>query len=182
MKLIVTDLEATCCDKDSIPRSESEIIEIGSVLTELVNGEWIIQDEFETFIKPVMHPELTEFCTELTSITQTMVDESPLFNEAYGNFEDWVKSCGDVKFASWGGYDARQFGRSCDLNGLTFMFDKKDCLNLKELFSLGRPNMKKRGVGLTKALAAEGLSFEGNLHRGIDDARNIQRLLKFCVK
>jgi inhibitor of KinA sporulation pathway (predicted exonuclease) len=64
---LVLDLEATCCDRGTIKRHEMEIIEIGAVM---VGAKTLtIRDEFQTFIKPVRHPVLTEFCKSLTSIT-----------------------------------------------------------------------------------------------------------------
>ena len=33
-----------------------------------------VVDEFASFVRPVRHPQLTAFCTELTSITQAQVD------------------------------------------------------------------------------------------------------------
>lgn len=52
-------------------------------------------------------------------------------------------------------------------------------LNLKRLFSETRNLRKKLGVG--QALRAVGLEFEGTAHRGIDDARNIARLLPYAL-
>ena len=33
-----------------------------------------VVDIFQTYVKPTIDPELTEFCTELTGITQEQVD------------------------------------------------------------------------------------------------------------
>ena len=57
-----------------------EIIEIGAVM---VDRETLsIVDEFQTFIKPIRHPILTDFCKQLTSITQSQVDTAPTFPAA----------------------------------------------------------------------------------------------------
>jgi 3'-5' exoribonuclease 1 len=66
--ILVVDLEATCCDLQSIPRHQMETIEIGAVMVNTASLE--IVDEFQTFIKPLRHPILTEFCLQLTSITR----------------------------------------------------------------------------------------------------------------
>lgn len=182
MKLLVTDLEATCSNNDSIPREESEIIEIGSVIMELQGKEWIEIAEFQTFIKPVIHAKLTDYCTNLTKITQKMVDEAPLFEDAYQSFKEFATTNQVTHFASWGGYDARQFIRSLKTYNEMFMFNKNECLNLKELYAQNKPLKKKRGIGLGRALRNEGLEFVGTPHRGIDDAKNIARLLNICIK
>jgi len=72
---LVVDLEATCCDQDSIPQGENEIIEIGAVMVDADTLEPV--DEFMTFVKSVHHPTLSSYCTELTSITQKEVDGAP---------------------------------------------------------------------------------------------------------
>ena len=50
-------------------------------------------------------------------------------------------------------------------------------LNLKRLFTERQSLAKKPGLG--KALRLAGLDFDGTPHRGIDDARNIARLLPY---
>jgi len=65
---LIVDLEATCCNDASFPKDEMEIIEIGAVMTLAETLENI--SEFQTFIRPVRHPQLTAFCKELTSISQ----------------------------------------------------------------------------------------------------------------
>ena len=72
---IVLDLEATCCDDDSIPREETEIIEIGAVLVDAATLTPGL--EFQTFVKPLRHRVLTPFCTKLTTITQADVQRWP---------------------------------------------------------------------------------------------------------
>ena len=52
-------------------------------------------------------------------------------------------------------------------------------LNLKAEFS-SRKSTRKR-FGMAAALRAVGLPLAGTHHRGIDDARNIARLLPHCV-
>ena len=70
---LVVDLEATCCDRGNIRKEEMEIIEIGAVM---VHSESLsIVDEFQSFVKPIRHPILTEFCKSLTSIFQAQVDQ-----------------------------------------------------------------------------------------------------------
>ena len=73
MNHLVVDLEATCCNRNSFPRTEMEIIEIGAVMTD---SQFEVIDEFQSFIKPVRHPELTDFCKELTTISQQEVDSA----------------------------------------------------------------------------------------------------------
>ncbi len=84
---LIVDLEATCCDQGTIPSTEMEIIEIGAVM--LNRNTWAIDSEFQQFIKPVRHPQLTAFCTELTTIRQQDVEQAPQFPEAIAQFKSW---------------------------------------------------------------------------------------------
>ncbi|MEN9576703.1 MAG: hypothetical protein RL514_4558 [Verrucomicrobiota bacterium] len=52
-----------------------EIIEIGAVAVRAEDG--VPLAEFQSFVRPVRHPRLTPFCTQLTSIQQTDVDGAP---------------------------------------------------------------------------------------------------------
>ena len=49
-------------------------------------------DEFQSFVRPVVKPKLTEFCTTLTGITQSQVDKAPVFAEVLGRVEEWKLS------------------------------------------------------------------------------------------
>lgn len=171
---LILDLEATCCDRRSIPRARTEIIEIGAVL---VDPESLaVTEEFQTFVRPVLFPELTPFCTQLTSITQEQVANAPPFRQAIRLLGRFVGQKHPV-FGSWGDYDRNQLNREAKRNrcGLPLASDH---LNVKQAFA-DREGHKKRGLG--GALQRAGLSFEGTAHRGIDDARNIARLLPFVL-
>lgn len=176
-KYLIVDLEATCCDKNSIPRKEFEIIEIGAVIVESVG--LTILDEFSIFVKPVIHPDLTSFCTELTSIQQTDVDSAVEFPHALSEFEKWFKSFGDSLFCSWGDYDRIQFEQDCKLHQIKNPMGD-DHVNIKKEFSLVQGSKKQ--YGLARALKMVGLEFSGTHHRGIDDARNMVGLMPYILR
>ncbi len=169
---LVIDLEATC-DRRGMPREETEIIEIGAVLCDPVTLEPI--DEFQTFIQPVVHTELSAFCTELTSITQADVDGSPFFPEAIAALERWMP--GPVLFGSWGAYDRNQFERDRARHKVKLPFGKGH-LNLKQAFA---DRAHSKPVGMAGALRRCRIPLDGTHHRGVDDARNIAKLLPFCL-
>jgi inhibitor of KinA sporulation pathway (predicted exonuclease) len=169
---LVIDLEATCDDGGRVPRAESEIIEIGGVL---VDGETLeFVEEFQTFVRPVVHPELTAFCTELTTITQADVDGAPTFPEVAPALQKFGEG---ALFCSWGAYDRNQLAMDAQRHGVPMPLPNGHA-NLKEVFAktLGGKKQGNRG-----ALARVGLTATGTHHRGIDDARNIARLLPFML-
>ena len=178
---LVIDVESTCDNKGTVPRGESEIIEIGACLVD--SSDHAMVDEVCTFIKPVRHTTLTTFCKELTSIQQSDVDEAPSFPEAIASLKEFI---GDrnVLFCSWGDYDRRKFLEDAKFHGNIELPYGKNHYNLKQSFfdkhqdSLGL----RRPVGMDEALHLKELELEGTHHRGIDDARNTCQLLPHLFK
>jgi inhibitor of KinA sporulation pathway (predicted exonuclease) len=171
MTFLIIDFEATCCDKGSVARNEMEIIEVGAVALD-GNGPGI-QSEFQSFIKPVRNPKLTEFCTSLTSIRQNMVDEADEFPTVIDRFSNWIAMFDNPIFCSWGNYDKSQLKQDCNYHQVIYPFGDEH-INIKQRFS---ENMgHKKGLALGRAIKTVGLHFSGTAHRGIDDARNMAML------
>jgi inhibitor of KinA sporulation pathway (predicted exonuclease) len=173
---LVVDLEATCCANNEFPRHEMEIIEIGAVLLDSENKT---VSTFQTFVKPTVHPLLTDFCKELTTITQDQVDTAPSFNIAMTSFLNWVHEYVIVfyDFYSWGDFDKNIISRQA--KQLNYKNPKLDVLlsnhfNLKQIFA-DRNGVKPMGV--SSALKFKGLKFENQQHRAIYDAINIAKLI-----
>jgi inhibitor of KinA sporulation pathway (predicted exonuclease) len=170
---LVVDLEATCDDRGRIPREETEIIEIGAVL---VDGETLVPvGELQTFVRPVVHPRLTDFCTRLTTIGQDEVDRAPLFPEAAARLAEFGE--GGALFCSWGAYDRNQLERDASRHRIAPPLGP-DHWNLKQAFAAATGC---RPCGTAEALRRAGLPPRGTAHRGIDDARNIARLLPWVL-
>lgn len=181
--LCVVDLEATCWPERKAPgpggrgwiEPRTEVIEIGAALVELPGLS--ARGEFDSFVRPQLNPALTDFCKTLTSIRQEEVDAAPPFPAALETFAAWLAGFGGkdaVLFGSWGRYDKKQLKLDCELHGLAFPFDDEH-LNLKEHVA-ARLGRKPKGVG--GMLASLGMKFEGTPHRGIDDVRNIVRIVR----
>jgi len=173
---LVVDFEATCSDDDSISREEMEVIEVGAVMVDGQSLEPL--SEFQSFVRPVRHVTLTPFCIELTSITQADVDAAPSFIDVVERWSAWAAAYAECVFSSWGSYDHNQMLQDCRFHGITMPFVIEP-INLKAEFST-RLNRRRR-MGMAEALSRAGLTLEGTHHRGIDDARNIARLLPFIV-
>ena len=171
--IFIVDVEATCWeDRGHYTVDQTEIIEIGCVLA---TPDGKVLDEFCTFVRPVMDPILSDFCTQLTSINQGDVDKAPSFREAMNLFDFWIAGRQGV-WGSWGNYDYRAFASMEQrfLSDATFL--SMQHVNLKKAWkkTTGHPR-----TGLRSALAFHNLEFLGTHHRGIDDARNMARLLPF---
>lgn len=167
MNYIIVDLEATCWENKAA--GKNEIIEIGAVK---VNSDREIVGEFQTFVKPIKNPTLSEFCKDLTSIRQEEVDNAPHFFEALKLFQDWIGT-GAFFLCSWGFYDQKQFQEDCNLHQL----DKDWLTNHISLkHQHAKITKQRRALGMRNALKQEKITLTGTHHRGIDDARNITKI------
>lgn len=174
MTYVIVDLEATCCDAGTIPRAETKIIEIGAVACE--KGSFRGLDEYQSFVRPLLHPVLTPFCRRLTCISQTDVDAADPARDVIPRFGEWFWKFTEPLFCSWGGYDRNQLQRDCHRIGISNPLPREHT-NIKLGFS------EKQGIakllGMRKALRRAGLELRGTHHRAIDDVRNMARLLPF---
>ncbi len=171
-RVLVIDVECTCWEELPPRRQTSEIIEIGLCVVDLQLLRRL--ERRSIMVKPMMS-ELSDFCTQLTGITNDMVVDAPPLEEAVRILRDQYRA-GDRLFASWGDYDRKQFQRNCALYNLKYPFGPTH-LNVKNLFSsaLGL----NQELGIDEACQRLGMTMEGDHHRGVDDAWNIARL--FCV-
>src|SRR5690554_4338728 len=80
-------------------------------------------------------------------------------------------------WCSWGNYDRHHIQAESEAHGIAPRFLSCPHLNLKRIWR--RSTGQKKKTGLASALAFHNLAFEGRPHRGVDDARNIVRLLPF---
>lgn len=177
---LVIDLEATTDDGvddgRAVPRDEMETIEIGAVLVRA--NTLAVEAEFQTFVRPVRHPLLTPFCTELTGITQEMLADAPVFPEAMAALrEAMLVGRWGVVWGSWGLFDQTQLRRDCAFHGVEYPMPEH--MNLKNVFSAAQGRRKR--YGMSKALRLCGLGLDGAHHRALDDAKNIARLLPWIV-
>ncbi len=169
MKYIIVDLEATCwAQKDH--NHKNEIIEIGAVC---INEERQTESRFSEFVRPILNPRLSEFCTGLTTITQKDIDAADTFGQVVARFKSWIDLEEDYVLCSWGFYDRSQFASDCQLHHLDTKWLEHH-ISLKHQYAgirkLGRP------VGMGQALRLENLKLTGTHHRGIDDAVNIAKI------
>ena len=171
---LVIDFEATCCDKATIPREQMEIIEFGVVMVDAHSLQVI--DQFQSFVRPIRNPELTAFCTQLTSIGQQDVNSAPSFIEVVASFKTWLNQYHGFVFCSWGDYDLKQLWQDCAFHKVPYPISAAH-INVKRLLTERQRLRKKPGLG--EAIRLAGLEFTGTHHRGIDDAHNIARLLPY---
>ena len=127
-------------------------------------------------MRPVLAPQLSEFCIQLTTIIQQDVDVAAPFPEVLAAFHRWAEQFAPYKLASWGEYDRRQIASDCELHKIVNPFASSLHVNVKGLFAEAYQLRRQEGLG--QAIRRLGLTRKGIAHRGIDDARNIVRILQ----
>ncbi|MCC7246197.1 MAG: exonuclease domain-containing protein [Saprospiraceae bacterium] len=174
MNYIIFDLEATCWENQP-PGYVQEIIEIGAFK---VNAFGEVRGKFNRFIRPTVHPVLSPFCRQLTSIEQTDVNRAKYFPEVIEEFWNWGRiEEEDYLLCSWGNFDRRMFVQDSRLHRMDHLWAERH-INLKEQYT--KMKRLRSGIGLKKAVEKEGILFTGIHHRGISDAENLTKIfLKF---
>ncbi len=175
-QLLVIDIESTCWKDHPPSGQQNEIIEIGITPVNLIN----LLPEKSSCI--MVRPEIStvsEFCTSLTSLTQQDVENGILFSAACDQLRTFGSS--SRTWGSWGDYDRKQFERQCRQEHFHARYPFGPThLNIKNLFAL-HMGLKKE-VGMDKALEILGIELEGTHHRGMDDSRNIAKIVCHLLK
>lgn len=172
MNYIIYDLEATCWENHP-PEMVQEIIEIGALK---INSYGEVESAFNDFVRPVLHPNLTEFCRNLTTIDQITINRASTFPDVVEDFQDWagVFDGEDCLFCSWGSFDKRMLIQDSILHDLETDWIEPFHLNIrKEYHDLRRWKTYK---GLKKVVEYEGFEFTGTYHRAISDAENLAKI------
>ena len=157
-----------------------EIIEFPVVAIDVAtNG---VVGEFHSFVRPTRNPVLSSFCRDLTGITQEQVDAAPPLREVLAAFAEWFALTFPqgtrAVLVTDGSHDVKEFVCRCSVfhDRIAFPALFFRWIDVKEAFSA----YFQCGYGNISAMLDHlGLGpFEGRLHRGIDDARNIGRIVR----
>ncbi|PLW46155.1 hypothetical protein PCANC_07848 [Puccinia coronata f. sp. avenae] len=212
------DFESTCINADDptlnnpcqLTREQltwlypNEIIEWPVILlqwriSESGNWELYEADRYRHFVRPVWRPILSQFCMDLTGISQDQVDGAMTLDQVLKDFdENFVKPHklftpeNRTIWVTDGPWDFRDhfvkstFLARIDLNCLPrYLRSPIALIDLRYLLKAFIPHVCRfpipASLSLFNAMAAFGLEFEGQQHSGIDDAHNVGRLLSEMV-
>lgn len=178
--ILVLDLESSCWKKDQdrysqqniCPKGQqSEIIEIGVTVIDVVSLTPTVKEGI--LVKPTVST-ISEFCTELTTLTQELLDKEGItFVEACKILVEKYDSK-NALFVSYGRYDQRMFESQCKSFNVEYPFGPEHW-NVKAMFAAAY-NLKKE-VGMAKALNIAKIPLEGTHHRGVFDSWNIAKIV-----
>jgi inhibitor of KinA sporulation pathway (predicted exonuclease) len=168
--ILVIDLEATCWEDKNKTRQDGEIIEIG--IAEVDVKELKITNSDSIIVKPT-HSEISEYCTNLTTLTPEFVEKNGIsFKDACNILTNKYKSKQKPWF-SYGAYDRHQFAKQCALEHIPNPVADAH-LNVKNIFGV---MLGVKEMGMARALDYLNIPLSGTHHRGIDDAINIAKIL-----
>jgi len=167
--VVIMDLELTCSEPP-LPRQDMEIIEIGIEVVDSKTLDTI--SHISTVVKPIKNPILTDYCKDLTHISQEEVDNSL-------NLVDAVKLLflldlpqpDEFVWCSWGN-DPIWLQKELERAGSDIIFDKR-FINLKLI-----DNTKDKRRGLKKALEANNIEQTQPAHRAWADAMSTANLAR----
>ena len=141
---------------------------------------------FHTYVQPVIHPKLNSIATEITGITQEMVDGQPILQEVFTMLDSWMQKEGLLEkgvnfcFVTCGDWDLKLgLTINCDYLKISYPDYLKKWVNIKTYF---QSTIGKKGYSMKTMLRDLGLSLDGHHHSGIDDSKNIAKILRELIK
>ncbi|KAM4050578.1 3'-5' exoribonuclease 1 [Anomaloglossus baeobatrachus] len=176
--ICVIDFEATCEDGNP-PDYIHEIIEFPIALINTKTLE--IEDTFQQYVKPEINLQLSEFCVNLTGITQDVVDQADTFPAVLHSAVDWMKEKDlgtKFKYAilTDGSWDMSKFlNMQCHISGIKYPRFAKKWINIRKCYGNFYKVLRNR-TKLTTMLEKLGMKYNGRLHSGLDDSKNIARI------
>lgn len=174
--VIALDFEATC-DEPHGPEPQ-EIIEFPMVVIDWNKGE--VVETFHRYVKPVYHPQLSDFCKKLTGITQEQVDGAAEFKDVFQEATKFLDKYEfkRVMFVTYGNWDLdTMLTKQCRTSGLSLgMFETQNFVNVNKFVREHLMKSEDR-VYIPNVMEYLGIPFEGKLHSGIDDTNNIAKIM-----
>ena len=191
----VLDFECTC--QENTWSYLHEVIEFPVVLVDTSTKQ--IVDSFHRYVRPTENATLTAFCKGLTGIDQELVDDAEPIDTVLHELDEWLRSK-DLVTGGGATHDFTRFAFATDGWDLDHFLDV-ECrrkglykpgayldrwVDLEKIFkekraSIDAKNGRKkprssRRANLLAMLRHHKLQFEGRLHCGADDARNLARV------
>ena len=177
----VLDFEATCLRNELIV--PQEIIEFPCL--KLSTETFEVESTFHRYVRPLVRPNLSHFCTELTGITQEMVEHESDFSEVFADFKKWVSEetngtkdsftaviCGDWDLKT-------MLPNQCQLSEVQIPEYFDQWINIKKSYHVAKKTFPRSLEAMIKGL---NLVFQGRQHSGIDDSTNIARIVRILAE
>lgn len=163
-------------DRDwSGPNEYREIYDIGAV--HVTDKRFDITDTYRQLVTLEIVPELPQYSTDLTGITQAELDQGGVpFSNMISAFAKFV---GDLHMYAWG-IDNVHLSENCQLKNVTNPFSEDRFHNLRAIF-------KNYGVPADDYMSSTINEYFGQpnkrtSHQGLGDALNVVEALRLLAK
>ncbi|KAI4529637.1 hypothetical protein MG293_020315 [Ovis ammon polii] len=176
--ICIIDFEATC-EEGNPPEFIHEIIEFPVVLLNTHTLE--IEDTFQQYVRPEINTQLSDFCINLTGITQDQVDKADTFPQVLKKVIDWMKlkelgTKYKYSILTDGSWDMSKFlNIQCQLSRLKYPPFAKKWINIRKSYG-NFYKVPRSQTKLTIMLEKLGMDYDGRPHSGLDDSKNIARI------
>lgn len=153
----------------SVSPTTGRIMEIGAVKFSKQDG---IIETWHHLFNPEC--EIPPFISQLTHITQSMVQDEPLISEELPSFLKFIEDT--ILVAHNAQFDLNFLVSECEKAGLPLPHNK--AIDTLQYSRFTYPTMERHKLGFL----AEALNIDpGNAHRADDDARVCMELFKYCA-
>jgi inhibitor of KinA sporulation pathway (predicted exonuclease) len=172
---IIFDTEYTAWEgsmerKWGLDWEEKEIIQIGAIRVHYENNAFLEHSSLMVYVRPEINPELSEYITKLTGISQTDIDTKglslPSGLEAFSSFS----LQGQLPIYSWGG-DEAVIKQNCELRNIPYPLDIHRFYDIRVLFKNHNHNISELCSG--EVANYFGYTVEGQIHNALHDCRSI---------
>ncbi len=172
---VIIDFECTCWEDRS--HAANEIIEFPAIV---MNSRTLqVEYEFHRYVQPTENPILSDFCIELTGISQNDVDNADTLDIVLDYFDEFLTSNNIIKFTMCtdGPWDFQTFLYPETKRKYIHYPDwAHTWIDIRRRFQ--RSYGLEKWQNVDRMLTILGMVFQGRPHSGIDDARNIARITK----
>lgn len=182
------DFEMTCdgkivddrfIDDHRMPFTKREIISVGFIICD---DKYNIKNRYESVVRPLINPELTEYCIRLTGLHQSQVNAGKKCNKAFGDVLELCNRYSVDKIFSYGTADKQVI----TINAKGYKKINESVGNIyavkSKLVDVEKTIVKAIGAkgtpGLQKVVARLGIKKKGQIHDAMDDAMYLYKICK----
>jgi inhibitor of KinA sporulation pathway (predicted exonuclease) len=180
MKYIcVLDFESTC---DGSKGFDNEIIEFPSILLKWNGTNYEKISQFQQFCKPLVNHTVSDFCHNLTGISQHQVNNGNNFIDVLNDHYNWINTHtnDDVVFLTCGYWDLGiMMPKECKKWNIIPPKIYLNVINIKDEFK--KFYSVSESYGMAWMLENLKMDLIGKHHSGIDDCNNITRILQRMI-
>lgn len=179
--LCFMDFEYTTSGSKKVDFKEDkiELLSVGAVFVDSETKEEI--EHFYEIVKPKKNSILSEYCSELTRITQEEVDSARCMKDVVDDFVKVTNKYENIDFFIWGNFDYIALKKSIKITGYKGNF-KKIVTTLRNIQPRVSKSIKyKQEIlntewGLQKVRIIYGMDESENKHNALSDARDLKEV------